>query len=104
MTGVTDASAALEAISARIDALETENAQLRAAAEPKAPKAMSRRGMLRLGGLGAAAATGAVLLRPAAAGASTADNVMGDTNDADTNATILPRRYQLEATRVASRM
>src|SRR5205809_1020500 len=82
---MTDVTSALEALTARMDALESENAQLRAASTPKAPKSVSRRGMLRLGAVGAAAATGAVLLRPAGAGAIPPPVVLlGDANDADT--------------------
>ena len=72
-----DIAAALQQLSARVEALEAENAQLRAeaAGTPGPSRTMSRRGLLRLGGAAAAAATGAVLLRPAAAGATPANYV-----------------------------
>jgi len=93
MDNVTDA---LQALEARIGALEDENTRLRAqvgtTTEPAAAeRAVSRRGLLRWGGTAAAAATGAVLLRPAAAGATPgpASLLLGTTNDAGADGTIL---------------
>jgi hypothetical protein len=79
----------------RVDALEAENAELRrrldANVEPAgaaaAPRRFDRRTMLRFGGAAAAAGAGNVLLRPDAAGATTAAMTFGSENNAGATGT-----------------
>jgi hypothetical protein len=79
----------------RVDALEVENAELRRrlaaneelAVAVDAPRRFDRRAMLRFGGAAAAVGAGSVLLRPDAAGATTAAMTFGSENNADATGT-----------------
>ena len=76
-------AAVVEQLSARVSALEAENARLRAQSTPtEERRPVSRRNALRLGGLAAGAAAGTMLLRPTAAHATTANFQFGTDNDA----------------------
>jgi hypothetical protein len=76
-----DLSAEVQALARRVAALEAENEQLCTEQTPK-PKRFDRRGLLRLGGVAAAAGAGSVLLRPGTAGATSGAMQFGATNDA----------------------
>jgi hypothetical protein len=76
-----DLSTEVQALSRRVAVLEAENAQLRAEQAPN-PKRFDRRGLLRLGGVAAAASAGSVLLRPGTAGATTGAMQYGTDNAA----------------------
>jgi hypothetical protein len=65
---VSDIATEVAELSARLSALEAENARLRATAEPDS-RPVSRRIALRLGGLAAGAAGAAMMLRPEVAAA-----------------------------------
>jgi hypothetical protein len=76
----------------RVEALEQQNAELRAqlaadAAPRTEARRFDRRNLLRLGGVAAAAGAGTALLRPAAAGAATGNMQFGANNDATTDTT-----------------
>src|SRR5262249_31733327 len=88
---VEDVSQLISDLSARVSALEAENARLRAHEAPAVPAedaaGFSRRNALRLGGLAAAGAAGYAFLRPTPAGATTGAMQFGSDNDAGTDGT-----------------
>lgn len=80
----------LAELAARVDALEDENARLRGESRPGAPPGVvSRRNLLRLGGLAAGAAAATVATGARAAHASTGNMQYGGANNAGSDATSL---------------
>src|SRR2546423_13555204 len=79
-----DLSQQLHNMSARLDALERENAELRARLDTDAPRTIERRfdrrKLLRLGGTVAGVGAGSVLLHPEVAGAAGAMNFGAENN------------------------
>ena len=100
----------LETLTARMDELEAENAQLRAnaagtngSAAAAAPASrIDRRNLLRLGGVAAALGAGTMMLRPEAAGATTSAMNFGAANDAGTDTTGLTSSNATDTLHVAN--
>jgi hypothetical protein len=98
----------LRRLARRVDALEAENAELRRRLEPndevapEAPRRFDPRAMLRLGGAAAAVGAGSVLLRPDAAGATTAAMTFGAENNAGATATGLTSSNGTDALHVTN--
>jgi len=102
----------LDRLTTRVEGLEAENAQLRAAVAaessteptdgPSEHRRLDRRNLLRLGGAAAAVGAGAMMLRPSPAGATTAAMNFGTDNDADTDATGLTSSSTTDTLHVAN--
>jgi hypothetical protein len=88
---MTDLRDHVETLTRRLESLEQQNAELRDQladdASARERRRFDRRGLLRLGGVAAAAGAGSVLLRPGVAGATTGAMQFGQDNDAGTAST-----------------
>jgi hypothetical protein len=82
-----DLAEIIDQLSARVDALESENQRLRGHNEQREGEAVSRRKALRLGGLAAGAAGAAVLFRPGTAHAGSVGPLQMGVNNDETTAT-----------------